>query len=203
MDLYSILGVEKTASQEEIKKAYRELSKIHHPDVNDNKNDDKFKDISLAYSVLSNEEFRKHYDETGEALSMSSKDDLENRAKMELIEIFLQSVRTIIDSNVNVITVNIVASVKETISKTIEAEKNKLNNIKNTKSKVKTILKRLKSKSKQTFLMEVLENQSNDIDTIICNINKKILTLEKMIEMLDDFSYEVEKGEIVDLNNYR
>lgn len=63
-DYYVILGVPKTASQEEIKKAYRNLSKKHHPDVNpDNKDsEDRFKKINEAYSVIGDEGKRKEYD---------------------------------------------------------------------------------------------------------------------------------------------
>jgi molecular chaperone DnaJ len=65
-DFYSILGVSKTASQEEIKKAYRELALKYHPDRNSGKDaEEKFKKINEAYAVLSNEEKRKQYDAYG------------------------------------------------------------------------------------------------------------------------------------------
>lgn len=59
-DYYSILGVEKTASQDEIKKAYRRLASQHHPDKGGNK--EKFQEIQGAYDVLSNPEKRAAYD---------------------------------------------------------------------------------------------------------------------------------------------
>ncbi len=66
-DYYAILGVEKTASQDEIKKAYRKLAKQHHPDVNkgNKASEDKFKDVSEAYEVLGDAEKRKKYDVFG------------------------------------------------------------------------------------------------------------------------------------------
>ncbi|MBB6610211.1 J domain-containing protein [Pontibacter sp. Tf4] len=66
-DYYKILGVTKTASQAEIKKAYRSLAKKYHPDKNkgDKAAEDKFKDISEAYEVLGDEEKRKQYDQLG------------------------------------------------------------------------------------------------------------------------------------------
>lgn len=60
-DYYKLLGVEQNASNDEIKKAYRKLSLIYHPDKNNGK-DEKFKEINEAYSVLSDENSRQQYD---------------------------------------------------------------------------------------------------------------------------------------------
>ncbi|MCM2334010.1 MAG: DnaJ domain-containing protein, partial [Anaeromyxobacteraceae bacterium] len=66
-DLYDILGVPRTASHEEIKKAYRRLAKQHHPDVNpgNKQAEERFKEASAAFEVLSDERRRKLYDEFG------------------------------------------------------------------------------------------------------------------------------------------
>ena len=66
MDLYNILEVDRNATQEEIKKAYRRLSKKYHPDVNsENGSEDKFKEIAEAYEVLSDENKKSNYDRFG------------------------------------------------------------------------------------------------------------------------------------------
>ena len=64
---YDILGVSKTATPEEIKKAYRKLAMKYHPDRNqgDKSSETKFKDVSEAYAVLSDSEKRKQYDMFG------------------------------------------------------------------------------------------------------------------------------------------
>jgi molecular chaperone DnaJ len=64
-DYYQTLGVSEKATAEEIKKAYRKLAKIHHPDANrgDAKAAERFKEIGEAYSVLSDAEKRKQYDQ--------------------------------------------------------------------------------------------------------------------------------------------
>jgi len=63
-DYYSILGVDKNASKDEIKKAFRKLAHEHHPDKG-NGNADKFKEINEAYQVLSNDSKRQQYDQFG------------------------------------------------------------------------------------------------------------------------------------------
>src|SRR3954447_16626041 len=66
-DYYQILGVPRTASQAEIKKAFRKLARQHHPDRNpgDNSAEKRFKDINEANAVLSDAEKRKQYDTLG------------------------------------------------------------------------------------------------------------------------------------------
>lgn len=68
-DFYQLLGVSKTATPEEIKKAYRKLAMQHHPDKNqgNKKSEEKFKEFSEAYEVLSDKEKRQAYDQFGHA----------------------------------------------------------------------------------------------------------------------------------------
>ena len=70
-DYYKILGVERKASADDIRKAYRKLAMQHHPDKNpgDKKSEDKFKEINEAYQVLSDEQKRARYDQLGSAYS--------------------------------------------------------------------------------------------------------------------------------------
>ena len=63
-DYYDTLGVSKSASQDEIKSAYRKLAKLYHPDLHPNDQDcaQKFKEINEAYEVLSDQTKRSNYE---------------------------------------------------------------------------------------------------------------------------------------------
>jgi len=68
IDYYKTLGISKSATESDIKKAYRKLARKYHPDLNpnDKEAEQKFKQINEANEVLSNAENRKKYDEYGE-----------------------------------------------------------------------------------------------------------------------------------------
>ena len=80
-DPYATLGVSKTATAEEIKRAYRKLAKKHHPDVNpgDKKAEERFKDVSGAFDVIGDPKSRSLFDEFGDAALHSGFDEQKAR----------------------------------------------------------------------------------------------------------------------------
>ncbi|MCX8075902.1 MAG: DnaJ domain-containing protein [Aquificaceae bacterium] len=87
-DYYRILGVDKKASKEDIKRAYRRLAKEWHPDLNpDPEAKERFRDINEAYHILSDDEKRREYDRI-----LHSGDEKGYRDFMEYIQDFLESV---------------------------------------------------------------------------------------------------------------
>jgi molecular chaperone DnaJ len=77
-DYYGVLGVSRDADDAELKKAYRNLARAHHPDKNagDKKSEERFKEISEAYAVLSDPEKRAHYDRFGTAPGAGGSGDM-------------------------------------------------------------------------------------------------------------------------------
>lgn len=86
---YEILGVDKQASDIEIKKAYRRLAIIHHPDKNENKTvaTEMFQRIGAAYAILSNEEKRERYDRTGSL----DEEEMEEPDMDDVMQMFMQA----------------------------------------------------------------------------------------------------------------
>ena len=87
-DLYQVLGLGRSTTQEEIKKAYRRLARRHHPDVNPGNKDaeERFKEISRAHDILSDPEKRKLYDEFGEQGVAAGFDATRARAQSQRYE---------------------------------------------------------------------------------------------------------------------
>ena len=88
---YRILGLNKDASKEEIKEAYKKLAKLHHPDKGGN--EEMFKLIKSAYELLINEESRNHFDETGEVL----KNDFTQRFNNFIEKVVVPSIHQILN----------------------------------------------------------------------------------------------------------
>src|SRR6187431_2155818 len=91
-DFYEILGVTKTASQEEIKKAYRKVAMQYHPDRNpgDKAAEDKFKEAAEAYEILNDTDKKAQYDRFGHNAFATGRGGGFNGGGMNMDDIFSQ-----------------------------------------------------------------------------------------------------------------
>lgn len=91
-DYYKILGVDRNASQEEIKTQYKKLAKKYHPDINP-QGGEKFKEINAAYDVLSDTEKRRMYDMYGQEMPMGGPQGSPFGSGMDPFDIFARVFR--------------------------------------------------------------------------------------------------------------
>ncbi|KAK9817417.1 hypothetical protein WJX74_007740 [Apatococcus lobatus] len=99
-NLYEVLGLENTASQNEIKKAYHKLALQLHPDKNkdDENASERFQSLQQVYSILADEEKRKIYDQTG---SMESAEDLDADDLNDLYRFYKDKFRQVTEEDLN------------------------------------------------------------------------------------------------------
>ena len=89
-DYYEILGVDRNASDDDIRKAYRKMSRKYHPDLAGAEFEDKFKEVNNAYEVLSNPEKRRMYDMGVDPNNPSSGSSAGNPFDMDMGSVFSQ-----------------------------------------------------------------------------------------------------------------
>lgn len=183
-DFYTILGVDKDSSKEDIKKAYRKKAKEFHPD----KGGDEavFKEISIANEVLSDDEKRRRYD-NGEDPTGTSATPLEE-AKANLYKAFLRLVneRDFMPDHTDV-----VKKLKtEVTQKRLDIESD-IEAAEIDKKQKQSTLARIK---KPEFLKLRFENTILEIDGMIAGFNRELEVNDLMKEILDeDSEYEFEE----------
>lgn len=175
MNLYEILGVPRNATTSTIKAAFRKLAGKHHPD-RDGGDKEKFQEVQKAYAILSDDEKRAHYDQTGEEQHTSV--PIEEQARNELRTMFL----AIVDANADLINYRkTMEDMLTTLRKDIQALQTKLRRSMNHREKV---LKALKGKA--TFLQEALEASIATIHGQISSAEAKLQLLTLMGKLLAD-----------------
>lgn len=175
MTLYSDLGLEPTASKKDIEKAYRNKAMKEHPDHGGDP--EKFKQITVAYKILKDDESRERYDSTGRTDKPISKRDIIFRQLV--IEGFTRSDRPI-DS--------IIKKLK-TDQREIEQQRDKL---KTAKKQISTRLETFLKKNTNEVIQETLEGTIVSLDREIDTCTE---TLDMLKGLIDDFKVYKEEEE--------
>lgn len=181
-NLYNDLGVDKKASQEEIKKAFWEQAKEHHPDRGGDK--DKMAKLSHAYNILSNKGKRDRYDKTGE----DKETPFMTKFAMYINERFIQ----IIDNAKNVGTFDLIGAFKTHTETTISGLHNTQVEFKQKLSKYEGVRRRTSS-SGDTLILSVLDDSIKDIKATIDALDEDIEFMNKVIEVLNHYKYDFEE----------
>ena len=181
-DFYEILGVDKNATTDEIKKAFRKLAHEHHPDKNHGKNTETYTDIQEAYCVLSDPEDRAFYNENGFSGKAPKFEALINLSRDVISLLFQKGVKPemLINEIERVAQLNIERMDKEGMVVNGEIDK------------LKAALDNLETKDKLNFdLMKI------SIRGIIETLTSKLADINKQLELyrlLLDYSGKYEKG---------
>ncbi len=185
-DLYKSLGVKTKASPVEIKKAYRDKSKVLHPDVGGNK--EEFALIAKAYGVLGDKDKRARYDKTGIETDLSVAKQQAGNTIQAIFNDILQ------DYGIeNISTCDVISAIKEKLDLTSDKLEQQKREAVDKKRMLREIAKRVKHKDKNNFFSTVITQRINNQDTAIKGMGqrKEILSIAK--KMLKDYGFEFDE----------
>lgn len=182
MTLYDTLGVDKTASEKEIKEAYKKKAKKNHPDKGGSSEEMAL--INRAYDILGDKERREKYDTTGSEENSS----FENKFFQFVNEIFMQLINTVTEPD----TTDVIGAFKTQIRQIISKFKNKQKENKEKKIKLEKIIKRIKTKKDNT-LITVLNGHLTDCDNAINGIENELAFLNQCLSIVNFYYYDYEE----------
>jgi curved DNA-binding protein CbpA len=190
-NLYEILGIDTTATEEEIKKAYRRRSMECHPDKNEGVETEDFHEVNLAYTVLMNRQKRATYDQTGSYDGQGKADNTRVEAMKELQRVMICLLD---DSDDSIFFENLPARVLELFNLNIQKSKNLIVDLKNSMRRVRRYKKRFhyKKDDNNDFITKGLERKIYELSTSISGEVEKIRLFELMLELLSNYEYEPE-----------
>ena len=176
-DLYQVLGIERTATQEEIKAAYRSLANKHHPDKGGDT--ELFQKINEAYTILSDEFKKSEYDLTGDYV------DTSDRVNAILIQFLMQSIDQMFNDSFDL---------KAMISKELMNEK--FNNI-NANNGIESQLKKLKAvnnriKPDTHFSKRLIQKRVEAMENGLAANKLNIRVIDKALTELETFEYRLD-----------
>lgn len=181
-DLYKNLGLNKDATKKEIKKAYRELSKKHHPDKGGD--EEEFKKISKAYKVLSDDERREAYDNGRDYESIETLSDKARDMVFGFIDSSINSFGFVPDHS------DLIGAIRGRINEDIRKLQNAKEQAGNDIRHYEGTIKRVK---KGELLKIFLQNRVSDIQGDIKRMDGQNDVLNKCIEMIKDWEYDYEQ----------
>lgn len=170
--LYDILGVGKDATRETIKKAYRKLAMKTHPDRKGG-NQEQFKQVTLAYNVLQDDESREYYDRTG-----STETPKMNESESVLAQIFDTIIQNKQDGQVN-----FVHMAGNIIRTNIDDLEDKLEKMYSAQRRVSALSGRVQAKGDNIF-QRVIDGRLEDIEKDITTSTRRIDVLKTAYDMV-------------------
>lgn len=189
MDLYSILDITKTASLDDIKRAYRRKAKQYHPDTNNGVVSGLWEDIKKAYHILSNSEKRKAYDSSG---YIPDSDENIERAIFGFLRDYLKSKMFCTESVFEIDLVQDIKNICENSIMVSKAQIEKLENIKQFLEKFKSRFHK-KEELKIDYINVIFTEQLTHIKSDIMTHYNNIEMFKVLITMIDNYEFDIIK----------
>ncbi|MCK5633015.1 J domain-containing protein [bacterium] len=183
INLYKILEVKRSADKKAIKKAYRKMSKTHHPDV-EGGDREKFDMLNKAYKILMDDDKRSRYD-NGENVENILKS--KNKEEIELIGSILVNLM----KSFNPETQDIIKQIDLSIDLNITKYEEQVAKLKQSIKKYKTFLKKLKHKKKSNLLFQIANGQIIDKKQKLEVLQKKEVMFKKAKKLIKDYGYDI------------
>ena len=185
-NLYETLGVDKTASGEEIKKAYRKKSKKIHPDHGGNAME--FANVATAYRLLTNPQTRSEYDRTGDVKQF----DPDKAIYDTVAGIFYQALDKAID---DLESMDILEAVREHFRESSRQGKEVRKKAEGEIEKLKKASKKLKFKKTDipNLLQNVFDNRIQDLESKSAEVERHEFICIGALKYLENFEYAFEK----------
>jgi DnaJ-class molecular chaperone len=183
--LYEDLAVDKDAPPETIKKAFRKKAKETHPDKGGDP--EQFKAVVRAYSILSDEEKRKRYN-NGENPDILDQPDIQQQQVLNMIFTLLNSV--VEDPNFDFIHYNLFDILRENLKANRQNSKTEKNKMKNNIQRFENILKRIKKKDKAEPFIQFVDQKIKDCNNAIIKIESHIKLCEEALNLVEGCEYE-------------
>lgn len=191
-DLYELLGVPRTADLPTIKAAFRRKAKDSHPDLGGDT--EAFHLLKLAYDVLTDEQARRHYDETGEMPS----DRIANAAEEARFRTLVGDLMmTMISQGTSPTFSNVLEELNQTLALQIRAAEQQLVGLSELSTRLDAVLSRLHAREGEDFLITLLRERHGGMEERI-KVTRDLKTrLIRLQQRLTLYSYDVQVESLV------
>ena len=189
MDLYEFLGVDKEATQKDIKKAYLKLSKVCHPDTEEG-SEEKFTELNEAYRILSNKELRKMYDEGGDLEEVKKESNGLVKRVFSIFEEALNSNGFVPDHE------DIFKIMRELCNDKELKMKRDIQTVQNEIKNLEAIQFRMKNAD---IFKAYLDDQKEDNKERIGKIEQEIRYISQVLSFIENCEYEVDEDDEWDI----
>ena len=185
-DLYSLLGIEKTATNSEIKHAYKIAASLYHPDkCKDTNAAEMFKAVHTAYTVLMNPTTRAQYDVNGSWTKQQSNEEI--RIRNDVKTVFANAIHLCADYDIN----KIPDIMLDIICKNINANQMLIDNSNKQISKLHKIINIISDKSEDNIIYKYTMDSIDDSLLKIDEVKKQLEHWNEVKKIISDFKFNI------------